>query len=200
MLKGFVTNMTTKIDMAKAAKRKEFEDIVLGYADALYNMALKLTKERSTAEDLVQETYEKAYKNFHQFEKGTNIKAWLFTIMTNTYINQYRRKSREPAVLDFTTMDSGDADKETTYFSLDDIDAMKEKLGDEPKRALEKLAPEYRMVFLLSTFEGFSYKEIAEITGCPLGTVMSRLFRAREFMKNELSNYARSEGILRYRN
>ncbi|OHB70593.1 MAG: hypothetical protein A2W23_07685 [Planctomycetes bacterium RBG_16_43_13] len=186
--------------MAKAAKRKEFEDIVLGYADALYNMALKLTKERSTAEDLVQETYEKAYKNFHQFEKGTNIKAWLFTIMTNTYINQYRRKSREPAVLDFTTMDSGDADKETTYFSLDDIDAMKEKLGDEPKRALEKLAPEYRMVFLLSTFEGFSYKEIAEITGCPLGTVMSRLFRAREFMKNELSNYARSEGILRYRN
>jgi RNA polymerase sigma-70 factor (ECF subfamily) len=134
----------------------------------------------------------KAWRNFHRFEQGTNFKAWIFRILTNTYISEYRKRAREPIVYDFSEVDVAQPDAETRYFTLEDAEILKERLGDEAKKAIEKLPPEFRLVFLLSTFADFAYKEISEIVGIPIGTVMSRLFRARKILRQELGEAVRS--------
>jgi RNA polymerase sigma-70 factor (ECF subfamily) len=166
--------------------RKTFEEMTLPLMDVLYATAARMT-DPSTAEDLVQETVVKAWRNYHRFEPGTNFKAWLFRILTNTWISEYRRKSREPHVYDFSEVDVPQPETEPRYFRIEDAELLKERLGDEAKRAIEKLPPEFRLVFLLSTFGDFAYKEIAEIAGIPVGTVMSRLFRARKMLRQELA-------------
>ena len=173
--------------------RKTFEEMALPLADALYATASRMT-DPASAEDLVQETMIKAWRNFHTFEPGTHFKAWLFRILTNTYISEYRRKQRGALVYDFSEVDVPDPEGDVRYLSIDDVEILKERLGDEAKRAIEKLPPEFRLVFLLAAFGEFSYKEIADIVDIPVGTVMSRLFRARKVLRQELGSYVRSRG------
>ena len=171
----------------------DFTERVQPYLDALFRTALRMTGESALAEDLVQETFLKAYRGYGRFEPGSNFKAWLFTILTNAYINDYRRRSRAPLVTDFTEIEP-EGETETPYFSEEDVQRLADRLGDSAKRALDRLPPEHRLVFLLSTFEDLSYKEISAALAVPIGTVMSRLFRARAVLRRELSEFARSEG------
>lgn len=177
----------------------EFEAIALEHFDALYNTAMRLTRNPSEAQDLVQETYFKAYRFFHRFEPGTNAKAWLFTILRNTYINAYRKTARQQRV-DFEQVvplyaapdmspewnDRGSVEQMLRYVVQDDV-----------KRALEELPEDYRMVVLLADMEDFSYKEIASIIGCPVGTVMSRLFRGRRLLRKSLADFAKKSGYIK---
>lgn len=171
--------------------RRQFEEQALPLLDSLYRTALRLTGHDASAQDLVQESVLRAYRGFGQYMPGTNFRAWLFRIMTNTFINEYRRKSRGPQTIDLAEIDPGDP-HEVEFARPGDLEHLTETLGDDARRAIDELPPEFRLVFLLSTFEGFSYKEIAEIAGIPIGTVMSRLFRARAVVRNAL--LARSRG------
>ncbi|HLF94630.1 MAG TPA: sigma-70 family RNA polymerase sigma factor [Planctomycetota bacterium] len=177
----------------------EFEELVRPHADALYRTALRMTGDASAAEDLVQEAFLKAWKNLHRFERGTNFKAWIFTILTNAYINDYRRAARAPEVVtDFADVEP-EGPVETPRLSAEDVARLGDRLGDAARKALETLPGEFRLVFLLSTLEDLSYKEIAAMMGIPIGTVMSRLFRARTTLREELAEFARQEGFLRGR-
>lgn len=178
--------------------QEDFEAQALSHLDALYRTALRMTGESASAEDLVQETFLRAFRSFDRFVPGTHFRAWIFTILTNTYINEYRRNSRAPAVTDFAASEP-EADAEQVFLTAEEVEALKERLGDEAKKALEKVSPELRLVFLLSTFEGMSYQEIAGILGIPIGTVMSRLFRARKVLREELAAFARESGFLKGR-
>ena len=178
--------------------KEEFEAEVRPHGDALYRTALRMTGEAASAEDLVQETFMKAYRNFHRYERGSNFRAWIFRILTNTCINQYRHRAGGPRVTDFGEVEPA-GEEESTFLSAGDVEAMKERLGDESRKALDRMLPEFRLVFLMSTFEDMSYKEIAAVLELPIGTVMSRLFRARKMLREELAAFARQEGILKGR-
>jgi RNA polymerase sigma-70 factor, ECF subfamily len=158
--------------------------------DPLYRTALRLTGQDASARDLVQEAVLKAYRSFSRFVPGSNFRAWIFRILTNTFINDYRRRASAPQPLDMADIDPSDP-SEVEFATTADLDRLTDALGDEARRAIEKLPPDFRLVFLLSTFEGFSYREIAEIAGIPIGTVMSRLFRARAIVRSELLAQAR---------
>lgn len=177
-----------------------FEALALEHFDALYNTAVRLTRNPVEAQDLVQETYLKAYRFFHRFELGTNVKAWLFTILRNTYINTYRKASRRQQQIDFdqiapfyadTPSDAEWAERGSTE------DMLRHLVHDDVKRALDALPEEYRMVVLLADLEDFAYKEIAEIMACPVGTVMSRLFRGRRLLRKSLEEFARKSGYVK---
>jgi len=177
----------------------EFEELVRPHADALYRTALRMTGDAPAAEDLVQEAFLKAWKNLHRFERGTNFKAWIFTILTNAYINDYRRAARAPEVVtDFSEVEP-EGPVETPHLSAEDVARLGDRLGDAARKALEKVPDEFRLVFLLATLEDLSYREIAAMMGIPIGTVMSRLFRARTMLREELAEFARQEGFLRGR-
>jgi RNA polymerase sigma-70 factor (ECF subfamily) len=179
--------------------QEEFEAIALEHFDALYNTAIRLTRNPSEAQDLVQETYLKAYRFFHRFEPGTNVKAWLFTILRNTYINIYRKTTRQKRV-DFDQVVPLYAASESSpeWADRSSVEEMLQYVvQDEVKRALDELPEEYRMVVLLADLEDFSYKEIAAIVGCPVGTVMSRLFRGRRLLRKSLADFARKSGYVR---
>ena len=181
------------------AERSDFAEQAMQYAPQLYSAALRMTRKPADAEDLVQEMYLRAYRSFHTFEEGTNLRAWLFRILTNTYINSYRAKQRRPIETDL-------ADVEDLYMykrigTLDvgrsAEDAMFEMFtDDEVKDALEELPENFRMPVLLADVEDFSYKEIAEILDIPIGTVMSRLHRGRKAMQKKLTDFATERGLL----
>lgn len=171
------------------------------HLDSLYRTALRLTRNEQEAEDLVQDTFLSAYRSFHQFQRGTNCKAWLFTILRNTYINRWRRETKTPPLVDLE-------DVEPFYDQLVKKGLIRESggveeellrglLDEEVERALEDLPEERRLVVILADVEGFSYKEIAQITDSPLGTVMSRLHRGRRSLQEKLWKYAREAGYLR---
>lgn len=166
--------------------RSEFETQALPLADALYRTAYRMTGRAAAAEDLVQEAYLKAFRAYDRFEKGSNFKAWIFTILTNSYINEYRRKSTSAAVTDFAEAEPA-AEVEVPVLTAEDVDRLGDHLGDEAARAIAGLPEEFRLPFLLSTFEDLSYKEISAAVGVPIGTVMSRLFRARRILRAELA-------------
>ena len=180
--------------------RSEFEALTLEHMDALYGAALRLTRSPKDAEDLVQDTYLKAFRFFDSFEKGTNIKAWLFKIQTNTFINRYRRKVKEREVAE-TPAEDVVLDR---FVSSENVRALQDPegdffgklLSDEVIEALDQVPVDFRMVVILADIQGFSYKEIAEIVGCPVGTVMSRLFRGRRILQKHLYEYAIAEGII----
>jgi RNA polymerase sigma-70 factor (ECF subfamily) len=179
----------------------DFNSQVMPFVDSLYNTAYRMTRSAEDAEDLVQETFFKAYKYYDKFEEGTNLKAWLFKILKNTFINNYRKRKLEPRSVDFAEIedsferivrrDSSEqpADPESEFFSG--------VLDDDVKKALESLPYDYRMVVILADLEDFSYKEIAEILDCPVGTVMSRLYRGRKLLEKALLKYARKNGYIR---
>jgi RNA polymerase sigma-70 factor (ECF subfamily) len=183
----------------KQAAQLEFESQALAHIDALYGTALKLTRSAPDAEDLVQDTYLKAHRFYESFEAGTNLKAWLFKILTNTFINKYRRKTRERDVFDGADKDpvgEGVMSASTLRALFDPQSAAFEPLvAAEIQRALETLSDEHRMMILLADVEELSYKEISDIVGCPVGTVMSRLHRARRHMQAQLADYASSIGF-----
>jgi len=184
------------------ADQATFADQAMEYAPQLYSGALRMTRNRADAEDLVQETYLKGYRSFHTFREGTNLRAWLFRILTNTYINSYRARQRRPDESDL-------ADVEDMYLyrrlnTLGDAslgqsaeESLMEMLPDnEVKQALEDLPDNFRLPVILADVEGFQYKEIAEILDIPIGTVMSRLHRGRKAMQKSLYEYARARGMV----
>jgi RNA polymerase sigma-70 factor, ECF subfamily len=178
----------------------EFETEALRHLDALYRTALRMTRSEADAEDLVQETFIRAFRFRDQFTLGTNMKAWLFRILTNTFINTYRRKAAQPEVTDLEGVDEFSlyrrmADDRAASSSPDpESELLKGVVDTEVTDALEELPEKFRTAVLLDV-EGFSYKEIAEMLGIPIGTVMSRLHRGRKFLQKRLYDLARERGI-----
>ncbi|MDZ7721591.1 MAG: sigma-70 family RNA polymerase sigma factor [candidate division KSB1 bacterium] len=184
-------------------QKQAFEEIAFEHMDSLYSTALRYTHNTQEAEDLVQDTYLRAYRFFDKFEKGTNFKAWIFKILTNTFINRYRKKVRTPQQVQLEKVEYGledknsDADEDVGEWDDFDKDKYKELFDDEITSALSQLSDDFRMVVLLADVEGFSYKEIAEIIDRPSGTVMSRLFRGRRMLQRILEKYAQREGYVK---
>jgi len=180
-------------------KHAEFEAEALPHMDVLYNFALRTAGNENDARDLLQETYLKAYRFWDKYEKGTNIRAWLFRIMKNSYINRYRKETKEPDKVDYD-------DIENFYNSIraqstDPNDLQQQLygnlLGDEVTKALQSLPDDFRTVVILCDIEGLTYEEIAEFIECPIGTVRSRLHRGRKLLQEKLYDYARQQGIIK---
>ena len=187
--------------MDDAEKLKDFEAIAFQYMDSLYSTALRFTRNTEEAEDLVQDTYLRAYRFFDKFQKGTNFKAWIFKILTNTFINKYRKKVRTPQQVQLDkvaySLENEDNGEEILEWAGYDESKYEELFDDDITAALSQLSDDFRMVVLLADIEGFSYKEIAQIIGRPAGTVMSRLFRGRRMLQRILDKYAHREGYVR---
>lgn len=181
----------------------DFEEIALIHLDDLYATALRYTKNDKDAEDLVQETYLKAFTNFHRYEKGTNCRAWLFTILTNTFINHFRRKKKEREILnadDLRPIEDNFFNREKAeFYQNPEKGIIFKTFSTDLKDALGNLPDEFRTVVVLADLNDFSYKEIAHILDVPVGTVMSRLFRGRKLMRRHLVDIAYDRGIIRNR-
>ena len=181
-----------------ADRNARFERDAMQYADALYGAALRYTKNPTDAQDLVQDTYLKAFASFHQFEEGTNLKAWLYRVLTTTFINNYRKAQRQPQLTNDTEVEDWQLHKAASHTpdqgKSAEVSALENLPDSDIKRALLEIPEEFRMAVYLADVEGFSYKEIAEIAGIPSGTVMSRLHRGRKQLREKLSDYARELG------
>lgn len=175
-------------------RSKEFEEQVLEHLDMLHAVALRLTRNAADAEDLTQNTLVKALRFHEKFKEGTYIKAWLLTILRNTFINEYRKRSRTPLSVELT----GTEVAEPTNLPVGEQDRLKnmmELLDDEVREAVEALPDDFRHAVIMADLEEKSYKEIAEFMDCPIGTVMSRLYRGRKILRERLAHYAQSVGV-----
>lgn len=185
-----------KFEYSRKEQLKIFEEEFMPHLDAMYNFAYRLTFEEDDAKDLVQDTYLKAYRFVNSFQKGTNAKAWLYRILKNSFINDFRKKSKEPAKLDYQEVEnfynSDNVDESKTVDLR--IDTVKDMIGDEVTIALNSLAIDFRTVIILCDLEGFTYEEMAKILDIPIGTVRSRLHRARNLLKEKLQSYAEEMG------
>ena len=190
-----------RVKLSKEEKDRRFQAELMPVLDPLYNFAYRLTLDEDDANDLVQETYLKAYRFFEYFEPGTNAKAWLFRILKNSFINDFRKKSKQPAKVDYSEIEG--------YYNPDDVEAegeigasssdmrqqsTRDLIGDEVASALNSLPVDFRTVIILCDLEGFTYEEMAKVLDIPIGTVRSRLHRARNFLKDKLERYAQSMG------
>lgn len=182
---------------SETEKYRIFDKEFMPHIDSMYNFAFRLTNDEDDANDLVQDTYMKAFRFINSFQEGTNAKAWLFRILKNSFINDYRKKSKEPSKVDYQEV-------ETVYNSTEDaefestsdlrIEAVQDMIGDEVAMALNGLPVDFRTVIILCDIEGFTYEEMAKILDIPIGTVRSRLHRARNLLKEKLRSYAKSMG------
>lgn len=177
-------------------KQEDFEEEIIPHLDAMYNFALRLTSDPSDAEDLVQDTIVKAFRFFSSYEKGTNAKAWLFRILKNSYINNYRKQSKQPNQVDY---DEVSTFYETIRAERTDTSDLEDKMfrdliDDDISSALEELPEDFRTVVLLCDIEDFTYEEIANMLDVPIGTIRSRLHRGRNLLKAQLMEYAKNRG------
>lgn len=179
-------------------KHQEFEQEAIPHMDILFNYALRMTANSDDANDLVQETYLKAYRFWDKYEKGTNIRAWLFRIMKNSYINRYRKETKEPETVDYN--DIQNFYNSIRYESSDPNDLQEKIFGglleDDVARAIEALPEDFRTVVILCDIEGLSYEEIAKFVDCTIGTVRSRLHRGRKMLRARLLSYAKKHGYV----
>nr|WKN40005.1 sigma-70 family RNA polymerase sigma factor [Tunicatimonas sp. TK19036] len=202
---GTQTNENEQVEESTENRRNQYTELekidifdneFLPQIDSMYNFAYRLTFDEDDAKDLVQETYLKAFRFIDSFQRGTNAKAWLFRILKNSFINDFRKKSKEPSKVDYQEVE--------TYYNSEDVDAsittdlrveaVQDMIGDEVSNALNSLAVDFRTVIILCDLEGFTYEEMAKILDIPIGTVRSRLHRARNLLKEKLKSYAESMG------
>ncbi|MCL2315975.1 MAG: sigma-70 family RNA polymerase sigma factor [Actinomycetia bacterium] len=190
----------TETDEERAAR---FERDAIGYLDQLYGAALRMTRNPADAEDIVQDTYAKAFASFRQFRPGTNLRAWLYRILTNTYINNYRKARRQPQIGPGDEVEDWQLAKAASHDAVGlpsaEASALAQISDSAVTEALDSLSPEFRQAVILADIEGFSYKQIAEIMDTPIGTVMSRLNRARAALRVKMADYAAQQGIGRQR-
>ncbi len=187
---------TPKQHYSEKEKNEIFNEEFLPHINSMYNFGYRLTLDRDDAKDLVQDTYLKAYRFIESFQKGTNAKAWLFRILKNSFINDYRKKTKEPSKVDYQEVE--------TYYNSEEVDrqitpdlrveSLKDMIGDEISNALNSLDVDFRTVIILCDLEGFKYEEMAKILDIPIGTVRSRLHRARNLLKEKLTQYAKTMG------
>ncbi|MBS1486151.1 MAG: sigma-70 family RNA polymerase sigma factor [Bacteroidetes bacterium] len=187
---------TARQHYTESEKQTIFNDEFMPHIHSMYNFGYRLTLDRDDAKDLVQDTFLKAYRFVESFQKGTNAKAWLFRILKNSFINDYRKKSKEPNKVDYQEVE--------TYYNSEDVDrqitpdlrveSLKDMMGDEISNALNALDVDFRTVIILCDLEGFKYEEMAKILDIPIGTVRSRLHRARNLLKEKLKSYAKTMG------
>ena len=191
---------STEIVRESAADRTvRFERDALAFTNQLYAAALRYTKNPDDARDLVQDTYLKAFASFHQFEPGTNLKAWLYRVLTTTFINNYRKKQRQPMISNAELEDwqiAEAASHTSDQGKSAEVEALEKMPDSDVQRALQEIPEEFRMAVYFSDVEGFSYKEIAEILDIPTGTVMSRLHRGRKQLRALLMDYAKDRGYV----
>ena len=193
------TESSSAIALTESQARDLFEKEFVPHMDAMYNFALKLTNDEDEAQDLVQDTCMKAYRFIHSFEPGTYAKAWLFRILKNNFINDYRKKSRGPSKVEFEWVEqsiTGDEDSEPAYQADLQAETVNDMLGDEITAAIQALPVDFRMIIILCDLEEFSYEEMARILNIPIGTVRSRLHRARALLKESLATYAKTKGYV----
>ncbi len=185
-----------KASYSEEQKYRIFENEFLPHIDAMYNFAYRITNDEDSAKDLIQDTFYKAFKFINSFQEGTNAKAWLFRILKNSFINEFRKKNKEPSMIDYQDVE--------TYYNSDDVnevitpdlrvDVLQDMIGDEVSNALNALAVDFRIVIILCDIEGFTYEEMSKILDIPIGTVRSRLHRARNLLREKLKVYAKEMG------
>lgn len=195
-LQNMEEELVPKQNYSDPEKQKIFNNEFMPHINAMYNFAYRLTLDSDDSKDLLQDTYLKAYRFIDSFQQGTNAKAWLFRILKNSFINDYRKKSKEPSKVDYQEVES--------YYNSEDVDrqitpdlrveALRDMIGDEISNALNSLDVDFRTVIILCDLEGFKYDEMAKILDIPIGTVRSRLHRARNLLKEKLSTYAKQMG------